>query len=223
MIREIEALAALKGLAGVQKLIGVCPETLTLITEYCGETWSDVLERRQSSVKECLEVVGQVCRTIAAIHARGWIHIDLKANNICVQRTSGGVQATVIDFGLAVQVGTRHRFRNGDIHMAPEVIKGLPCTTAADVYSIGQLLEEILEYYQIDSHFYLRFWISEAVQPLRYHRAHLKTLLEKVSLALAEATRAQVPPPAPSPAMTETPAPEPHSGQRCHTSMNGRS
>nr|XP_045590860.1 casein kinase 1-like [Procambarus clarkii] len=107
LIQEIKALSALQGLAGVQKLIGVCPEALTLITEYSGETWSDILERRQTSVQVCLEVSSQVCRIMSTIHARGWIHMDIKANNVCVKRTSDGVQATLIDFGLAVQDGAR--------------------------------------------------------------------------------------------------------------------
>ncbi|XP_069185173.1 proto-oncogene tyrosine-protein kinase Src-like [Procambarus clarkii] len=84
LIQEIKALSALHGVAGVQKLVGVCPEALTLVTEYSGETWSDVLERRQASVQVCLEVTSQVCRIMSTIHARGWTHMDIKANNVCV-------------------------------------------------------------------------------------------------------------------------------------------
>nr|XP_045607013.1 calcium/calmodulin-dependent protein kinase type 1-like [Procambarus clarkii] len=185
LVGEIEALWDLQGLAGVQKLIGVCPETLTLITEFSGETWATVLERGQS-VQENLVVISQVCRIVETIHARGWVHVDIKANNICLQYTIEGIQVTIIDFGLAMLIGKQCNFQKGaqSTHIAPEVLENHPCTPAADVYSIGRMFELSAYYCDLKDHFAVRLYMTQALKPRIHLRPGLEKLTEECSKAL---------------------------------------
>ncbi|XP_069185317.1 calcium/calmodulin-dependent protein kinase type 1-like [Procambarus clarkii] len=185
LVGEIEALWDLRGLAGVQKLIGVCPETLTLITEYSGETWATVVARGQS-VQEYLEVISQVCRILETIHARGWVHVDIKADNICLQYTTEGIQVTIIDFGLAMLTGERGSFQEGSqcTHIAPEVLNNLPCTPAADVYSIARVFELSANYCDFSDHFPLRLFMTQVLKPRNHRRPGLRRLIAVCSKAI---------------------------------------
>jgi serine/threonine-protein kinase len=94
-----------------------------------------------------VDVVQQVLEGLAACHAEGVIHRDLKPDNILL--TSGG-QVKIADLGIAhlinaspvltepgVMVGT-------PMYMAPEQTVGDTVTPAADLYSIGVLLFELI-------------------------------------------------------------------------------
>jgi eukaryotic-like serine/threonine-protein kinase len=102
----------------------------------------------QGRAKKIMEACAQ---TFAFIHDKGWVHKDIKPDNILVTK-AGDVR--VIDFSLAskptgmlttlftkkdniVIQGTR-------TYLAPEVIQRQPLTFAADIYSLGILFYEIL-------------------------------------------------------------------------------
>jgi serine/threonine-protein kinase len=85
-------------------------------------------------------VVGiSLCQALAAVHAAGLLHRDIKANN--VMRESGG-RIVLMDFGAGRDVSHAavEDFAGTPVYMAPEVLAGSPASIESDLYSLGVLL-----------------------------------------------------------------------------------
>jgi serine/threonine-protein kinase len=88
-------------------------------------------------------VIGlDVCRALAAVHARGLIHQDVKAQN--VMREEGG-RIVLMDFGIGLGVpqesGEELQSGSGTpTYMAPEKLLQGATSIASDVYSLGVLI-----------------------------------------------------------------------------------
>lgn len=99
------------------------------------------------SVERALKLAIQICGGIGFAHRAGLVHADVKPQNILVTR---GDQVKVTDFGIAqalsdTQPGERQSVVWGSPHyFAPEQARGEKPTPAADVYSIGIVMFEML-------------------------------------------------------------------------------
>lgn len=90
------------------------------------------------------EVFRQLCDGLAAIHAQGLVHRDVKSSNVLVE-ASGRV--AILDLGLARSVAEHER--TGSIagtfaYLAPEVLANHEATAAADAYAVGVLLHQVI-------------------------------------------------------------------------------
>ena len=107
LCRQITAIVEFWGLPGVQKIIRAYPQTLEILTEYAGNTFSSMLNDCKTlhptvSLKLKLSVIKQVDTTLSNIQAHHWTRIDLKMDNLYVQRNGHDhVKTTMNDFGLA--------------------------------------------------------------------------------------------------------------------------
>jgi tetratricopeptide (TPR) repeat protein len=81
-------------------------------------------------------VVAELCKAVAAMHAAGILHRDIKAEN-ALRDSTGRVLLT--DFGLSRDPGSK-LFGGTLVYMAPEQLKGFPATPSSDVYALGVLL-----------------------------------------------------------------------------------
>jgi serine/threonine protein kinase len=85
-------------------------------------------------------VVGQdLCRALAAVHAAGLIHRDVKTTN--VMRETGG-RIVLMDFGTGAYRGRQagRHLEGTPPYVAPEVYAGAAATVLSDIYSLGVLL-----------------------------------------------------------------------------------
>jgi len=90
-----------------------------------------------------VRVARQLCAGLAAAHARGVLHRDLKPGNVMID---GRGDVKITDFGLAGAIGG---FEGAEIragtpaYMAPEQIAGREVSVRSDLYALGLVLYEL--------------------------------------------------------------------------------
>ena len=126
-----------------------------LVLEFIDGVTLDELTRTKPGVAEVTPVIGQAARALAAAHAAGVVHRDVKPQNIMV-RPDGIVK--VLDFGLARHVPanggalSKSNGRDTDpgarvgtmLYMSPEQARADPVNSASDVFSLGLVMYELI-------------------------------------------------------------------------------
>ncbi|XP_071532448.1 uncharacterized protein [Panulirus ornatus] len=176
MLSEIRALSVLQDCPGVQQLVMVCPETLSIITQYGGEPLGKYLARNSCSHSQVLDIALQLTDTLISIHQKGWTHLDVKIDNVTVCSSQAGLQVTLIDFGLATPIGGRRAFPKGTLseHTAPEVLTGCPCSPQSDVYSMARLVSRLVKWPMLNTQ--LSKWVHHGLNVNPRHRHSLPAL-----------------------------------------------
>ena len=112
-----------------------------------GESMSRLIEREKKlSEEQVLDIIAQTSRALAAAHAKGLIHRDIKPGNLLIT-PDGKVKIT--DFGIA-RVGDQVPLtKTGQVmgtvqYLAPEQATGKPSTPATDLYALGVVAYEAL-------------------------------------------------------------------------------
>ena len=82
---------------------------------------------------QLLDCLIQTANALAAMHALGYVHCDLKPNNLLLQPDG---QIKVIDFGQACRIRTvKERIQGTADFIAPEQVRRQPITVRTDVYN----------------------------------------------------------------------------------------
>jgi serine/threonine protein kinase/CheY-like chemotaxis protein len=99
------------------------------------------------------EILAPLCAVLAHAHASGIVHRDVKPANVFLQLTPQGEIVKMLDFGIARfvddQATSRRLTVDGNIigtpaYMAPERFRPGATGGAADVYSVGVMLYQML-------------------------------------------------------------------------------
>jgi serine/threonine protein kinase len=107
-----------------------------------GRTIDDLVQNESLFNASEAALIGlDLCRALAAVHALGALHGDIKAHN--VMRGDGG-RTVLMDFGAAKDLNMPRPMGNDfvgtPLYMAPEVFDGQARSKTTDVYSLGVLL-----------------------------------------------------------------------------------
>jgi serine/threonine-protein kinase len=119
-----------------------------------GKTLQARMDQGRLSLEEIVAITLQVCRALAAAHAAGIVHRDMKPDNIFLtQRPGGRPMVKVLDFGISkAREGTLREGRitkQGQLlgspeYMSPEASRGDEVDPRADIYAVGIMLYELM-------------------------------------------------------------------------------
>jgi eukaryotic-like serine/threonine-protein kinase len=179
-----------------------------LVMEYVeGHPLLDHCRERDVPIRERLLLFAQICAAVQHAHQKLIVHRDIKPGNILV--TPAGIPK-LLDFGIAkllspdgdagiaaealTRVGTRMLTPD---YASPEQIRGEPVSVAADVFSLGAVLYELLtgqRAHRFETYTEAEFYrvicetevkpLSEAVEDARLRRQLAGDLDNIVALAL---------------------------------------
>jgi len=106
---------------------------LNLLMELFDGTPLDI--QRPKSLDSMLHIFIQVAGGLAAMHKQGFVHADMKPNNILVNDLR---QAKIIDFGQSCAIGTiKARIQGTPDYIAPEQVGRGRLTPATDIFNFG--------------------------------------------------------------------------------------
>jgi eukaryotic-like serine/threonine-protein kinase len=116
-----------------------------------GETLSSRLRRAEPIARqEAITIFRQIVAGLAAIHAAGVIHRDIKPNNVMLDYSGPELCLSIMDFGLArlhqpdETMATQSLVAGTPGYMAPEILQGQEPSRAADVFALGVLMHQVL-------------------------------------------------------------------------------
>jgi transcriptional regulator with GAF, ATPase, and Fis domain/tetratricopeptide (TPR) repeat protein len=113
-----------------------------------GETLDRQIRRGPAELSRVIDDLLQVGQALAYLHARGFVHRDVKPSNIIVGTDgSGRRRVKLMDLGLASrgdEAGTRGIVRGTVAYVSPEAARGDAVDGRADLYGLGCVAYELL-------------------------------------------------------------------------------
>ena len=173
--------------------VGQAGDSYYMVMEYLDGTLKDRIKRARDEGgnglddAEAVRVLGAMALALEYAHNQGYIHRDIKPDNIMFR--NGGTPV-LVDFGIAKAIGTTTKLTKTGMsigtphYMSPEQIRGQEVDGRADLYSLGVLFYEMLTgdvpYKATDYIAVVMKHLNEPVPPLPAKSARYQPLLERM-------------------------------------------
>ena len=159
VVHEAEVIANLGDHPSIPHLFGVCIDRAPfylVLQQHAVKGVSLTLSKALTNGvidgnSECLKVVKGTCEALLYVHRQGYLHNDLKGNNVVLEGTDH--RPVLIDFGKSRKIKKARLLKPKPDpaeaarrypHIAPELHRGERQTTSSDVYSFGVLVSRVL-------------------------------------------------------------------------------
>lgn len=107
-------------------------EVLVLMELVDGVT---LMQQRPATLGKLIEVFSHVAEGLGAMHRLGYVHADIKPNNILVDEAG---QVKIIDFGQSCELGmVKQRIQGTPDYIAPEQVRREQLDARTDVFNLG--------------------------------------------------------------------------------------
>lgn len=110
-----------------------------------GRTLEDAIaDGNTFTAADVIRLGAELCRAVAAVHAAGLLHRDIKPQNVMLADEDG--RLVLMDFGTGHELNhaSGADLAGTPLYLAPEVLAGGPASRQSDVYSIGVVLFRLL-------------------------------------------------------------------------------
>ena len=195
LLHEAKILSSLGDHPNLPMIFGVVTKSLPfcLVTQFHGVKEASLTLHQAANTNmltptSCMSIFKKICFALSQVHLKGYLHNDLKANNVVLERArvSDEFNPVVIDFGKSVMASSVQAYgkvneleRSTKHYLAPEVRIERRYSVASDIYSLGRMLKAIsctVGFYQR-----VRTLVKEATKERPSERPSLEVFTNTVS------------------------------------------
>ncbi|KAF2832812.1 putative serine/threonine protein kinase [Ophiobolus disseminans] len=124
---------------------------VTIALKYLHTDLLDASVKRTLNRKELKHVSRCVLEALKVLHEDGFVHTDVKADNVFVNLQNGGTRFSDVQLGdlggcypTDFKFATSGTMVGAPMWSSPEVLMELPCNTATDIWSFGAMLISLI-------------------------------------------------------------------------------
>ncbi len=98
--------------------------------------------KRPQTYTDAVDIFQQTAEGLHAMHLQGYVHADMKPNNVMVlQKLGFPPNVKIIDLGQSCKVGVvKPRIQGTPDYIAPEQVERKPITPKTDIYNLGAMM-----------------------------------------------------------------------------------
>lgn len=151
ILGEVKALAKLQSphVVRIHDVIQIDDTIFCLVLDFVNgrSVESELSERRRLPLGEVIDICRQISQGLVEAHEAGFVHRDIKPNNVMVEDLpAGGRFVRILDFGFVHNLERQrdlNRFEGTVGYSAPEQLTAAPIDHRADIYSLGITLYDM--------------------------------------------------------------------------------